>query len=92
MPMLADIFLMNVYVGSYQIKLGKYFLLLASLYFDSILMTNQLQFLESSDNVILLSEGEIVAQGRYEELKEKGFEYYLIYFYFFLELIFQIIY
>jgi hypothetical protein len=34
----------------------------------------RLQFLESSDNVILLNEGEIVSQGRYEELKEKGYD------------------
>jgi ABC-type multidrug transport system ATPase subunit len=38
-------------------------------------MTNQLQFLEKADNVILLSEGEIVAQGRYEELKERGIDF-----------------
>jgi ABC-type multidrug transport system ATPase subunit len=36
-------------------------------------MTNQLQYLPCADNVILLSEGEIVAQGKYDELKEKGF-------------------
>jgi ABC-type transport system involved in cytochrome bd biosynthesis fused ATPase/permease subunit len=38
-------------------------------------MTNQLQYLSTADNVILLSEGEIVTQGRYDELKERGFKY-----------------
>jgi ABC-type Na+ transport system ATPase subunit NatA len=42
--------------------------------YESILMTNQLQFLSTADNVILLNEGEIVTQGRYDELKERGFK------------------
>jgi ABC-type multidrug transport system ATPase subunit len=38
-------------------------------------MTNQLQFLEKADNIILLGEGEIIAQGKYEELKERGIDF-----------------
>ncbi|KAA6387486.1 MAG: putative ABC transporter C family member 12, partial [Streblomastix strix] len=45
-----------------------------------LLMTNQLQYLDRADNVILLRSGKIVAQGTSEELREKGisFEKYII--------------
>ncbi|KAK2945606.1 Multidrug resistance-associated protein [Blattamonas nauphoetae] len=45
-----------------------------------MLMTNQLQFLDRADCVILLHNGHVVAQGPYEELKAKGinFDRYII--------------
>jgi ABC-type transport system involved in cytochrome bd biosynthesis fused ATPase/permease subunit len=49
-------------------------------------MTNQLQFLETANNIILLNEGEIAAQGSYSELKEKGYDQNHIYYYLFINL------
>ncbi|KAK2947791.1 Multidrug resistance-associated protein [Blattamonas nauphoetae] len=40
-----------------------------------ILMTNQLQFLNRADNVILLNRGNVVAQGTYAQLKEKAINF-----------------
>jgi ATP-binding cassette subfamily C (CFTR/MRP) protein 1 len=40
-----------------------------------VLMTNQLQFLEKADNIIVVGEGEIVRQGKYEELRSQGIDF-----------------
>ncbi|KAK2942132.1 Multidrug resistance-associated protein [Blattamonas nauphoetae] len=37
-----------------------------------ILMTNQLQFLDRADKVIVLEKGRVKAEGRYEEIREQG--------------------
>ncbi|KAA6379024.1 MAG: ABC transporter: Multidrug resistance-associated protein, ATP binding protein, partial [Streblomastix strix] len=39
-----------------------------------LLMTNQLQFLEKANNVILLKSGRIIAQGTYAELNAQGID------------------
>ncbi|KAK2950278.1 Multidrug resistance-associated protein [Blattamonas nauphoetae] len=45
-----------------------------------LLMTNQLQFLDRADNVVLLDAGNVVKQGKYSELREAGinFDKYMI--------------
>ncbi|KAK2954766.1 Multidrug resistance-associated protein [Blattamonas nauphoetae] len=40
-----------------------------------VLMTNQIQFLDRADCVILLHNGHVVAQGRYAELREQGINF-----------------
>lgn len=40
-----------------------------------VLMTNQLQYLDKADNIIVLCNGEIVGQGHYEELKAVGIDF-----------------
>ncbi|KAA6383301.1 MAG: ABC transporter: Multidrug resistance-associated protein, ATP binding protein [Streblomastix strix] len=40
-----------------------------------LLMTNQLQFIDRADNIILLNKGRIAAQGTSKELKEQGIDF-----------------
>ncbi|KAA6401149.1 MAG: putative Multidrug resistance-associated protein [Streblomastix strix] len=40
-----------------------------------LLMTNQLQFIDRADNIILMKDGEIEAQGNSNELKQKGYDF-----------------
>ncbi|KAK2950395.1 Multidrug resistance-associated protein [Blattamonas nauphoetae] len=40
-----------------------------------ILTTNQLQFLDRADKVILLNHGHLVAEGNYQQMKEKGINF-----------------
>ncbi|KAK2953702.1 putative Multidrug resistance-associated protein 1 [Blattamonas nauphoetae] len=40
-----------------------------------VLMTNQIQFLDRADKVVALKDGQIVGQGRYEELREQGINF-----------------
>ncbi|KAH7823453.1 putative Multidrug Resistance Associated Protein (MRP) [Monocercomonoides exilis] len=40
-----------------------------------LLMTNQLQFLDRADNIILLKHGHISAQGKYEDLLAQGIDF-----------------
>ncbi|KAA6390867.1 MAG: ABC transporter ATP-binding protein, partial [Streblomastix strix] len=40
-----------------------------------LLMTNQLQYIDKADNVIILNKGRIIAQGTSAQLKEKGINF-----------------
>ncbi|KAH7828103.1 putative Multidrug Resistance Associated Protein (MRP) [Monocercomonoides exilis] len=40
-----------------------------------LLITNQLQFLDKADQVVVMKRGTICAQGKYEELKEQGIDF-----------------
>lgn len=40
-----------------------------------VLMTNQLQYLGCADNIIVLSNGEVIGQGTYSELQAMGLDF-----------------
>ncbi|KAK2941716.1 Multidrug resistance-associated protein [Blattamonas nauphoetae] len=79
-----DIYVLDDPLSAVDAHVGRYLMdecILGKLKGKTVmLMTNQLQFLNSADCVILLHNGHVVAQGTYEELRAKGinFDKYII--------------